>query len=521
MHRFLVALALLFASPAIAGPTVVQARLLNSTGDALTGSPTVEVRLFDSPSGPTEVWSHSFGSTPVVDGYVSLSLDAPASAFAGPRWVEFVVDNIALSPRQLVASTPRSLTTDAVASWSSTTSLPAGGGTISVDHAAMPTDRIVTSVWRVVDSNRREEIGPVRPSDERYGDGRDGVVTLGAGTHSLADVFPSYDGWSRIAQVKRLSLTDGAVLTVPAYDGQAFGRVMIRAQESIDICSTCRIDVVGKGYAGGCINPINSSVAGIPGQGPGGGRAAGRGNSCGHGGGGGGGGYGSEGADGTPDLDRCNPGVQSANTGRFHGARGVTYGDSTIRTVFMGSGGASASDGHDYLLNAAEPGCGGNGGGAIALWAPTITNAGQLLAHGSTGTPTSWGTVASNPQVASGAGGSGGSIRLEGQVVSNGTMSALGGARGIAQGWGTSTNQANGQRGGAGGVGRMYVLRSSGVHTASGSGETITANTVGASALAPVRGCSQQSHVVNTTRVETVVSCTEAEDVVVVVTALP
>ncbi len=517
MYRILVALALFSASTAVAAPTVVQARLLSATGEPVDGTSLVEVRLFDSESGPTEIWSHFFGSTPVEDGYVSLSLDVPASAYAGTMWVEFVIDNAALSPRQAIASTPRSVTTDAVASWSSTTSVPAGGSTITVNHAAVPTDRIVTSVWRVVDGNRREEIGTVRPLDERYGDGRDGAVTLGAGTHDLAEVIPSYDGWGRIAQVKSLSLTDGAVLIVPAYDGQAFGRVMIRAQESIEICSTCRIEVTGMGYAGGCINPVNSSVAGIPGQGPGGGRAPDRGNSCGHGGGGGGGSYGSEGADGTPDLDRCNPAAQAANTGRFFGSRGVTYGDSTIRTVFMGSGGASASDGHDYLTNAREPGCGGNGGGAIALWAPTISNAGQLVADGTTGTPNSWGSAVGNPQVASGAGGSGGSIRLEGQVVANGTMSALGGARGIPQGWGSTNNRTNGQRGGAGGIGRMYVRRSSGVHTGAG----VTTDTVDASELAPVRGCSQQSNVVNTTSVETVVSCSEAEDVLVVVTALP
>jgi hypothetical protein len=323
------------------------------------------------------------------------------------------------------------------------------GQEITIDHTAFPSERLQVSVWFKDGTTwQLAHQGTVGGGDPIFGNGQDGDVTLStAGPHVLQSLVPGYDGVNRVLNVRNLTLTNGAVITAAAWNGTTGGRVIIRALGTVSICPTCRIHADFIGYRGGAIVPVNSSIAGIAGEGPGGGGGAPAGNSCGHGGGGGGGSYGTAGEDGTPDLCRCTS---------FYGQKGATYGDAALTGLPLGSGGASGSEGHNSTSNAEEPGRGGNGGGAVAIYAQTITNQGTISANGEKGEPKNgWST--SNPQVGSGAAGSGGSILLYAKSLTPGTVSAVGGPRGVQQGWTQcgSTNTDNGQRGGAGGKGRI------------------------------------------------------------------
>ena len=169
---------------------------------------------------------------------------------------------------------------------------------------------------------------------------------------------------------------------------------------NLTIANSGKIDVTGKGYAGG-----NSSHAN--GYGTGGGKG-----SAGFATGGGGGGYGAEGG-----------------YGSTHSA-GTVYG-SVTNPIAIGSGG-----GNGYIN-----GSGGAGGGAIRLAVRSaLTINGSILADGVTG---------SVPSYKGGSGGgSGGSVWLDaGSMAGTGPIQASGGNR-----------TANGANGGGGGGGRIAIF---------------------------------------------------------------
>ena len=107
------ALALLLSTQAFAAPTVLthQGRLLDSTGTPLTGSQTLDVALFDDPSGGTELWSESL-STSLDAGYFSVLLGEQtpitADVLEDELYVEITVNGDTL-PRRRVASVPWAL----------------------------------------------------------------------------------------------------------------------------------------------------------------------------------------------------------------------------------------------------------------------------------------------------------------------------------------------------------------------------------------------------------------------------
>ncbi len=342
----------------------------------------------------------------------------------------------------------------------------AAWGSIDVDHGMAPGQDLHVAVWMMDGSTYKRLPQLAANPAHHFGRGIDGDITVDGTTEYIEDLIPGYNGDTRVAEVRSLSLINGGILTSRDFDGTAGGRVIVRSQGDISICGTCSINVDGRGHKGGLIFPINSKIRGVEGFGEGAGTGGRIGNSCGHGGGGGGGSYGTSGAAGTPDLDRCNGGL-------WEGYPGRVYGDETISAwpLPVGSGGGSGSEGHNVLGNAREPGAGGAGGGAIGLWAPVITNLGTISANGIIGTPNTWDV--SNPQVGSGGSGSGGSIRLHG-AVSPGTLTAVGGPTGPTQSWGSSNNQNNGQRGGAGGDGRIYIHQDGSLTTGASTPTAIT-----------------------------------------------
>ena len=240
------------------------------------------------------------------------------------------------------------------------------------------------------------------------------------------------------AQYTNVLIKSGAYATGDAWNGVYGGTVRFSASGEVRIDGTLTVD--GKGYRGG---PATSFGAGYQGEsfsgvgaqiystpnqgGGGGGRDADR--------GGGGGGYGMAGE----SSHQSNGDTANAAVG------GITYGDQSLSTLYLGSGGGSSG--------AVSAGArGGNGGGAIHITADQIIVNGSVTANGEAGAS----VCQHECQVANwrgGGGGSGGSIKLVARVVQLGTnlVTALGGSGGYGVNNGTDIS------GGNGGVGRIYV----------------------------------------------------------------
>jgi len=91
-----------------------QGVLTNSAGVPVSDSVNMVVRLFDSVSGGTQLWSSSFNNVPVEDGVFSLSLGSntalPADIFAtNTVWLEIEVGGEVQTPRQFLNAVPYAL----------------------------------------------------------------------------------------------------------------------------------------------------------------------------------------------------------------------------------------------------------------------------------------------------------------------------------------------------------------------------------------------------------------------------
>ena len=347
----------------------------------------------------------------------------------------------------------------------------AGGGEMSIDHSDHPSTNVQVTMWQIA-SNGMWQIPPYVPMEEDdddsaaggadFGDGSDGALVLNGGTRNIEDLFSNYDPDHNVPQWSEVRLTNGATLTTAAWSYNAHagqpdprrGKIVFKVAGTLSICANCAINANEKGYRGGRQSTWGYSGGGWghdwkadDGWGPGGGRGGRGGKNWAHGAGGGGGSYGSTGQLGTPDLNRDGK-DQTA-----HG--GGVYGDPFLHNLHLGSGGGAGGEGHPGNAHC-NPGRGGHGGGAIRISANEVVNSGNILANGGASDPNGW--CNGNPQVGSGGGGSGGSIHIIANSISQlGQVQANGGRRGINQGWGNGNNRAQGQRGGAGGRGRIRL----------------------------------------------------------------
>ncbi len=239
-----------------------------------------------------------------------------------------------------------------------------------------------------------------------------------------------------IPNFQNLIITNGAILTVNAWNGSSGGRIVLKVEASLFVASGSGISANGIGYRGGSqsYSGYGSYYAGIQGESYTGNQTVspnanygggGGGNSCGSSGGsplsygGGGGGYG--GGGGGTIQGFCGYGANG----------GGAYGDGAIDTDFLGSGGGGT-------FSSGETGAGGNGGGSINLVVGNLQVSGFVQCNGAAGT--------------SGGGGSGGSIvmRVSKAFLGTNTVTSTGGAGG-----GYNNN-------GGGGVGRIAIYYAEG-----------------------------------------------------------
>ena len=109
------ALAVAVASPAWAVPAKFnqQGRLLDTSGQPLTGTHALVFALYDASTGGVQQWSESH-STDFDNGYYTVTLGDVTpldhTLFSGaPLWLEIAVDGVTLEPRQEVAAVPWAL----------------------------------------------------------------------------------------------------------------------------------------------------------------------------------------------------------------------------------------------------------------------------------------------------------------------------------------------------------------------------------------------------------------------------
>jgi hypothetical protein len=199
------------------------------------------------------------------------------------------------------------------------------------------------------------------------------------------------------------------------------------------------ITMDGHGYAGGTVGSTEGDSYTGAGQhtwlANGGGGGGGWSGS-----GGGGGGYGTPGSPG----GKAYPDATSSAEG------GGTYGDSSLSTLYPGSGGGCSE------LNPSSfgPAVGGAGGGIIHITSASIIVTGSISANGAGGkTSPTEGTQTYN---IGGGGGSGGSVLLvAGSLTGSGNVTVSGGAGGY--GYSSSGRDISG---GHGGDGRFRFLHS-------------------------------------------------------------
>lgn len=239
------------------------------------------------------------------------------------------------------------------------------------------------------------------------------------------------------AEYDSVHIRSGAYASTQAWNGEFGGVVRLSARGTVQIDGVLTVD--SKGYRGG---PV---VAGAD-DGRQGESYAGRGGKSSQpnaGGGGGGAGADSGGGGGAYGSSGQNA-VNGSSIPPAYG--GTTYGDPTLSSIYLGSGGGSSG-----AQSGNYGGGGGAGAGAVSIIADTIIVTGRVSANGGDG---SSGGSANNPR--GGGGGSGGSILLRANTLTIGTdlVTALGGRGGY--GVHDSVWPASGGNGGTGRIRLEY-----------------------------------------------------------------
>lgn len=307
---------------------------------------------------------------------------------------------------------------------------------------------------------------------------------------------------------RNITIASGGVLTTTDWNGRDGGTLVLKATGEVEIAG--EIDLEGKGFRGGLGRNLTTTQQWIPlvwtgtageswsgerfsrmwdpvdanGGGGGGGGV----DTCSYGVGGGGGGYGTAGSTAGSLTSTCNYGLRvlrggtEQTAGQFvpttspapnGGKGGATYGDAPLTTLWMGSGGGGSGSDSDCI--ARHGGDGGDGGGAIAIYADEITVSGTIDVSGDNGTNASRPSdnCSYSGNNGGGGGGSGGSVKLVGTdvtVASGGQIDVRGGSGGSALGSSTA--------GGAGGSGRVRIEYNS--YTNSGTIQSASTSVVSA-----------------------------------------
>lgn len=266
----------------------------------------------------------------------------------------------------------------------------------------------------------------------------------------------------RVPNYTDVTVYNGGILRAHSWDGNTGGIVAFRANGTVNVMGGGIIEVSGLGFAGGpggnefpgsypdtgstggsyiSSSPLGGPTGGdcggcISPAGPanGGGGFGGRGQRGTDGASGGGGGsYGGNGASGiAAPVSPYAPG----------GQHGATYGGNLTNSIFLGSGGGGGGKGKDGY---GAPG--GNGGGAVIVYANELLLSGSIRANGSNGYSDA------NGNGGGGGGGTGGSIYLHLGSAPQGTNNlSVSGGNG-----GNGVSHHNGSNGGNGGSGRTGV----------------------------------------------------------------
>jgi hypothetical protein len=104
---FFGAFLLVLSSASAAAPITYQGQLQNA-GDPVDGTVDLQFRLYDDPTGGSQVGSTvTLDDWPVSDGLFQAELDFGAGVFDGsPRYLDIQVDGTTLAPRQAIQTTP-------------------------------------------------------------------------------------------------------------------------------------------------------------------------------------------------------------------------------------------------------------------------------------------------------------------------------------------------------------------------------------------------------------------------------
>lgn len=259
-------------------------------------------------------------------------------------------------------------------------------------------NRAYTTSWNYDPSGNIRAIRA--PGSLNTGSGSDGNLVIDGATaanstdgvaHGASNPFKVPDG----AQYRNVTLQNGAAITSTTANG-----LMFHATGTVNVCSTCTIDMSGKGRTGGAgagstgkgsdaDNPNTTETKGNGGIGGGG-------DLLNAGSGGGGGGHAEAGSTGV--------GPAGGAGGRKTGASDFTdVGTSYAR----GSGGGGGGGGKGLL---GSGGKGGNGGGYIRITATKIIVNGTVNASGTNGSN-------GDTNSAGGGGGAGGGIWLAAPTI--------------------------------------------------------------------------------------------------------
>lgn len=233
----------------------------------------------------------------------------------------------------------------------------------------------------------------------------------------------------RVPNFKNVTISTGASITAPAWDGYSGGIVVFRSNILTQIGT---IDVSAKGFRGGDCNGCGNNAWGDQGEGylgTGIGALAANGN-------GGGGGYGPSGFSGEPGAGGGLGTSGSNGISSFTSIGGTSVGDIDIDKLFFGGG---AGGGGDDDLQGSIRAQYVDGAGTVIVFSKFANNV-SILANGENG-------VGNSGAAGTTGGGAGGTIWLTSENVSISQISAIGG---------TGFVDAD-DNGGNGGVGRIRL----------------------------------------------------------------
>jgi hypothetical protein len=258
-----------------------------------------------------------------------------------------------------------------------------------------------------------------------------------------------------VPQYTSVSVTAGATLTAPAWNGTTGGILVFDASGATTVSGT--ISMTGLGFRGAshaniCSNCKDGTsgesttgigVLGVGNNGPGGGGGA-QGQDCGMGAGGSYGTAGTTGANNTTATCTANPNTGASPAGTVFGAANIT---SSI--AFGGAGGEGGFD-----EDGSWAGPGGSGGGLIFISSATLTVTGSIQANGSPGGDGVSGAACGGGGcgMGGGGGGAGGAVRLVATTATLGTNLVVA----VGAGGGACTCGGEGASG-TGGVGRVGI----------------------------------------------------------------